>query len=288
MSFRIVSDSSSNVLSMGDVNYTTVPLKIIAEKEYVDDAALDLSGMMEDLRNHKGKSGSSCPNVGEWLEAFGDAEEIFCVTISRNLSGSFAASVQAGETYMEEHAGRKVFTFDSLAVGPEMMMIVDKIRQCEAEGLDYEATKAKVLEYHNRTHTVFCLESMLNLARNGRVSMAVAKIAGMLGIRVVGIAADGQVTPVHKPRGAKKATQTIVEMLKERGFEDGNILRVAHCYAPEAAQALREAILAEFPNTRFMLEHTTALCSFYAEAGGLIIGFEGAFNTENDNGKYYH
>ena len=286
MAFRIVSDSSSNVLSMGDVNYTTVPLKIIAEKEYVDDAALDLSGMMEDLRNHKGKSGSSCPNVGEWLEAFGDAEEIFCVTISRNLSGSFAASVQAGETYMEEHPGRKVFTFDSLAVGPEMMMIVDKIRQCEAEGLDYEATKAKVLEYHNRTHTVFCLESMLNLARNGRVSMAVAKIAGMLGIRVVGIAADGQVTPVHKPRGAKKATQTIVEMLKERGFEDGNILRVAHCYAPEAAQALREAILAEFPNTRFILEHTTALCSFYAEVGGYIVGYEGAFNTENDNTKF--
>ena len=288
MSFRIVSDSSSNVLSMGDSNYTTVPLKIIAEKEYIDDAALDLFGMMEDLRNHKGKSGSSCPNMGEWLDAFGDAEEIFCVTISRNLSGSYAASVQAGEAYMEEHPGRKVFTFDSLAVGPEMMMIVDKIRECEAAGDDYETTKAKVLAYHNHTHTVFCLESMLNLARNGRVSMAVAKIAGMLGIRVVGIAADGQVTPVHKPRGAKKATQTIIEMVKERGFEDGNILRVAHCYAPEAAEALREALVAEFPNTRFILEHTTALCSFYAEAGGLIIGFEGAFNTENDIGKYYH
>ena len=287
MSFMIVSDSSSNVLSMGSSDYTTVPLKIIAEKEYVDDAALDLAGMMEDLRNHKGKSGSSCPNVGEWLDAFGDAEEVFCVTISRNLSGSFASSVQAGETYMAENPGRKVFTFDSLAVGPEMMMIVDKIRQCEAEGDDYETTKAKVLEYHNHLHTVFCLESMLNLARNGRVSMAVAKIAGMLGIRVVGIAADGQVTPVHKPRGAKKATQTIVEMIKERGFKDGNILRVAHCFAEDAAQALKEAVLAEFPNTRFHLEHTTALCSFYAEAGGLIIGFEGDFNTDNDNGKYY-
>ena len=287
MNFRIVSDSSSNVLSMEDSNYTTVPLKIIAEKEYIDDAALDLSGMMEDLRNHKGKSGSSCPNVGEWLEAFGDAEEIFCVTISRNLSGSYAASVQAGEVYMAEHPGRKVFTFDSLAVGPEMMMIVDEIRRCEAAGDDYETTKAKVLDYHNHTHTVFCLESMLNLARNGRVSMAVAKIAGMLGIRVVGIAADGQVTPVHKPRGAKKATQTIVEMVKERGFQDGNILRVAHCYAPEAAEALREAVLKEFPNTQFVLEPTTALCSFYAEAGGLIVGFEGDFNTENDNGKYY-
>ena len=98
MSFKIVSDSSSNVLSMGDVNYTTVPLKIIAEKEYVDDAALDLAGMMEDLRNHKGKSGSSCPNVGEWLEAFGDAEEIFCVTISKNLSGSYSSAQAAAST----------------------------------------------------------------------------------------------------------------------------------------------------------------------------------------------
>ena len=286
MKYMIVSDSSSNVLSMGTPLYTTVPLKIVAEKEYVDDASLDLAGMMEDLRNHKGKSGSSCPNVGEWLEAFGDAQEVFCVTISKNLSGSYAAAKQAADTYMEEHPGRKVFIFDSLAVGPEMAMITDKIRECEAAGDDFETVVAKVLDYHNHVHTLFCLESMLNLARNGRVSMAVAKIAGMLGIRVAGIAQGGQVTPVHKPRGAKKATQTLVEMLKERGFRDGNLLRVAHCFAPEAAEAFRSAVLAEFPNTRFLLEHTTALCSFYAEAGGLIIGFEGAFNEENDNSKY--
>ena len=286
MKYMIVSDSSSNVLSMGTPLYTTVPLKIVAEKEYVDDASLDLAGMMEDLRNHKGKSGSSCPNVGEWLEAFGDAQEVFCVTISKNLSGSYAAAKQAADTYMEEHPGRKVFIFDSLAVGPEMAMITDKIRECEAAGDDFETVVAKVLDYHNHVHTLFCLESMLNLARNGRVSMAVAKIAGMLGIRVAGIALGGQVTPIHKPRGAKKATQTLVEMLKERGFRDGNLLRVAHCFAPEAAEAFRSAVLAEFPNTRFLLEHTTALCSFYAEAGGLIIGFEGAFNEENDNSKY--
>ena len=286
MKYMIVSDSSSNVLSMGTPLYTTVPLKIVAEKEYVDDASLDLAGMMEDLRNHKGKSGSSCPNVGEWLEAFGDAQEVFCITISKNLSGSYAAAKQAADTYMEEHPGRKVFIFDSLAVGPEMAMITDKIRECEAAGDDFETVVDKVLDYHNHVHTLFCLESMLNLARNGRVSMAVAKIAGMLGIRVAGIALGGQVTPIHKPRGAKKATQTLVEMLKERGFRDGNLLRVAHCFAPEAAEAFRSAVLAEFPNTRFLLEHTTALCSFYAEAGGLIIGFEGAFNEENDNSKY--
>ena len=286
MNFKIVADSSANVLSLGNPNYKTVPMKVVADQEYVDVEGLDLSLMVEGLRNHKGKSGSSCPNVGEWLEAFGDSEYVFAITITKHLSGSFNSAQQAAETYMEEHPGRVVCVLDSLSAGPEMMMIVEKILQCEAAGDDFETTKAKVLDYQNHNHTLFCLESMMNLARNGRVPMAVAKIAGMLGIRVVGDVKGGEITPVHKPRGAKKATQTIVEMMKERGFQDGNILRVAHCFGEEAALALRDAILAEFPNTRFILEPTTALCSFYAEAGGLMIGFEGSFNAENDNSKF--
>ena len=164
-----------------------------------------------------------------------------------------------------------------------MMMLAEKIRQCEDAGDDFETTKEKALDYHNHLHTLFCLESMNNLARNGRVNIAVAKIAGMLGIRVAGEAKGGQVAPVHKPRGLRKTTQMLVDMVKERGFRDGGYIRVAHCFAEEAAADFREALLAEFPHARFMLEPTTALCSYYAEVGGLIIGFEGAFNTHNDN-----
>ena len=286
MSFRIVADSSSNVLSMAGVNYTTVPLKISAEREYVDTIGLDVAGMVEDLKNFKGKSGTSCPNVGEWLEAFGDAEYVFGVTITKNLSGSYNAAKQAADTYMEEHPGRQVFIFDSLSAGPELMMIVDKILECEAAGDDFETTKAKTLEYHNHCHTLFCLESMTNLARNGRVSPAAAKIAGILGIRVCGEAQGGTIVPIQKPRGAKKATQTLVEMIKERGFKNGNRIRVTHCFAPDQAAALKEALLEEFPDLQFHLEPTTALCSFYAEVGGMIIGFEGDFNTVNDNTKF--
>ena len=286
MRFRIVADSSANILSLEGVNYTTVPMKVIAEKEYVDDQNLDLAGMVADLQQHKGKSGSSCPNVGEWLEAFGEEEYIFGLTITKHLSGSYNSAAQAADTYMAEHPGRKAFIIDSLSPGPEMMMIVDKILECEAAGDDFETTKAKVLEYANHNHTLFCLDSMMNLARNGRVSMAVAKIAGLLGIRVVGDVEGGQITPVHKPRGAKKATQTLFEMMKERGFYDGAQLRIAHCFGEDAAYALRDLVLSEFPNTRFTLEPTTALCSFYAEAGGLIIGFEGSFNEKNDNTKF--
>ena len=286
MSFRIVADSSANVLSLPGVNYTTVPMKIVAAKEYVDDQALNLAGMVADLQQHKGKSGSSCPNVGEWLDAFGDEEYIFGLTIPKHLSGSYNSALQAADTYMTEHPGRKVFIIDSLSTGPEMMMIVDKILECEKNGDDFETTKQKVLDYSNHNHTLFCLESMMNLARNGRTSMAVAKLAGMLGIRVVGDVKGGQITPVLKPRGLTNATRALFEMIKERGFRDGNTLRIAHCFGEKAALALKDAVLAEFPNTRFILEPTTALCSFYAEAGGLIIGFEGSFNAKNDNTKY--
>ena len=286
MGFRIVADSSANILFSPDENYTTVPMKIVTDREYVDGIGLDIRAMVEDMRQYKGKTGSSCPNVGEWLEAFAEAEEIFCITITKYLSGSYNAARQAADTYMSEHPGRKVYIFDSLSTGPEMMMIADKIRRCEAEGDDFETTRDKVLDYHNHNHTLFCLESLTNLARNGRVNPAVAKIAGVLGIRVVGDAKGGQLSPAHKPRGAKKATRTIVEMMKERGFYDGALMRVAHCFAEEAAQDLMDAVKAEFPNVEIILETTTALCSFYAEVGGLIIGFEGSYNSLNSNKEF--
>ena len=97
----IVSDSSSNIFTLEGADYTTVPMKVIAEKEYVDTPALDLEGMVHDLQQYKGKSGSSCPNVQDWLDAFGNYDTVFCVTISKNLSGSYNSAKQALESYLD-------------------------------------------------------------------------------------------------------------------------------------------------------------------------------------------
>ena len=286
MNYKIVSDSSSNILALSDPHFVSVPMKVRAEKEYVDNADLDVAAMVEDLRKHNGPSGSACPGVGEWLEAFGDADVIFATTISKYLSGSYNSAQQAADTYMEENPGKKVFVMDSLAAGPQQAFVVEKMLELCAAGLDFETVKEQLLEYHRNTHILFCLESMMNLARNGRVPMAVAKIGGLIGIRVCGDAKGGQITPVHKPRGGKKATAVLVDMMVERGFYDGAQLRIAHCSGEAQAKALADAVLARFPNTRLTIEPTTALCSFYAEAGGLMIGFEGGPNPENDNRKF--
>ena len=283
MRYQIVSDSSSNVFHMEGVNYTTVPMKIImGEKEFVDTAALDVRGMVDELRAYKGKSGSSCANAQEWLDAFGDADMVFGVTISRNLSGSYNAAEAAAREYAEEHPGAKVHIFDSLSAGPEMAMVAEKIAQLVSKGLSFEEIVAGVREYQNHCHTLFCLESMNNLARNGRVNPAVAKIASVLGIRACGDAQNGQIIPTQKPRGQKKATETLAAMVRERGFADGCRLRIAHCFGGEQAQLLADAVRKDFPGARIEIEPTTALCSFYAEEGGLIIALEGGFSEVNN------
>ena len=283
MRYQIVSDSSSNVFSLEGVSYTTVPMKIIAgEKEYVDTAELDVHGMVKDLRAHKGKSGSSCANAQEWLDAFADADMVFGVTISRNLSGSYNAAAAAAREYMEEHPGRRVHIFDSLSAGPEMAMVAEKIAQLVNRGLSFEEIVAGVREYQNHCHTLFCLESMNNLARNGRVNPAVAKIASVLGIRACGDAQNGQIIPTQKPRGQKKAIETLAAMIRERGFTNDSWLRIAHCFGQTQAQLLVDEVRKDFPNARITLEPTRALCSFYAEEGGMIIALEGGFSEVNN------
>ena len=286
MNYRMVADSSSNVLSMGNPHYFSVPMKVRAEKEYIDDENLNVAQMVEDLKHHKGTSGSACPSVGEWLDAFGDADVVFGTTMSKGLSGSYNAACEAARIYMEENPGKKAYIFNTLSAGPQQAFLNEKVMELAEAGCDFETIQEKTMEYYKNTHILFCLESMMNLARNGRTSMAVAKIAGMLGIRVCGDVKAGMITPVHKPRGAKKATETLVEMMKERGFYDGAQLRIAHCLGEQQAKDLAEATLAQFPNACITIEPTTALCSFYAEAGGLMIGFEGGYNAENDPEKF--
>lgn len=287
MRYQIVSDSSSNVFRIEGVSYTTVPMKIVAgEKEYIDTPRLDVRGMVTDLKAYKGKSGSSCANAQEWLEAFGDADMVFGVTISRNLSGSYNAAAAAAREFAEEHPNAKIHIFDTLSAGPGQAMVVEKIAELVNKGLSFEEIVSGVRAYQNHCHILFCLESMNNLARNGRVSPAAAKLAGVLGIRAVGDAKGGRITLVHKPRGHKKAVATLVEMLEERGLKEDGYVRVAHCFGLQQAEDLKAATLAKHPGVRFVIEPTTALCSFYAEAGGLMIGLEGDYNTNNNNQEF--
>jgi len=277
MNWKIVADSSSNLMELDGVKYSSVPLKIITDqKEYVDLPGLDVKGMVEDLQRYKGKSGSSCPNAQEWIDSFGEADAIFGVTISSNLSGSYAAAAQAAADYQAANPNAKVFVLDSLSAGPEMQLLIEKAKELVQNGTSFENLREQITEYAKQTHLLFALQSLKNLANNGRVSPAAAAISGALGIRVVGKASDrGTLQPLHKCRGENATLRTIVKEMLQHGWRGGKV-RISHCLNREAASTLANLLRKEFANCSIEILPCTALCSYYAEKGGLIVGYEGA------------
>ena len=276
MTFKIVSDSSADIHQLSSVDFASVPLKIITDaNEYVDNSSLDVVGMLTDFKSYKGKSHTSCPSTGEYLEAFGDAENIFVVTISSNLSGSFNAANVAAKTYLADHPDRKVHIVDSLSTGAESFLMIERLRALILEGKSFEEIKSDIIDYStNHTRLIFALESMRNLANNGRVSPVVAKMAELFGIRAVGRAStEGTLEMICKSRGPVNAAKDIVANMIGDGYKGGRV-KIHHANNLPSAELLAAKIREKFPTAMVEIASAGGLCSFYAEQGGLLIGFE--------------
>ncbi len=271
---KLITDSSSDLNSTSGIELSAVPLKIMtAEREYIDNEDLDSTKMLEELKRYKGKSHSSCPNPDDYLTAFEGADEVFCVTITSGLSGSFNSANTAAKAFEEK--GGKALVIDSLSAGPECALIAEKLRQLMDDGKSFDQIKNEIGAYTKTTHLSFALQSLTNLARNGRVNPLVAKLCGVLGIRVVGVASEkGTLEMTGKARGEKNALDHIFSDMKNRGYKGGRV-RIHHAGNERAARALEALILNEFSQASVTIRHTCGLCSFYAEEGGLLVGYEG-------------
>lgn len=272
---KIVADSSADLLTLKSTPFATAPLKIIANNtEFVDDAALDVDGMLNWFDSYGGKSKTSCPNPSDWVEAFADADEVYCVTITSGLSGSYNAACIAKQMYEEKYDGKRVCVIDSLSAGPELVLIIEKLEEFIKLGLSYEDICEKIETYKQQTGLAFMLASLKNFATNGRVSPAVAKIAGVLGIRIVGKASDqGTLEPTNKCRGEDKSLSTLLHNLQKAGLSQGKV-QIAHCKNEAAAQKLKSVIQEALPQVTVKTHNCRGLCSYYAEKGGLLIGYE--------------
>lgn len=276
MKCRIVADSSANVYEREGVDFVSVPLKIVtAEREFVDVKGTDIAGMLSYLQGYGGKAGTYCPNVLDWIEAFGDADLILAVTITSGLSGSFAAAMKAKVDYEAAHKDAKVFIVDSLSAGPELELIIEKMEEVINSEMTFKEMVKAITEYCTTTHTLFSLKKLDNLARNNRVSPTAARIAGLMGVRIVGKAnSQGTLQSLHKCRGGSQSVALIFEEMQKHGYNGGK-LRLAHCFNPQIASELSDTVHRVYPEADVRITECNALCSFYAEKGGLMVGYEG-------------
>lgn len=274
---KIVADSSADILALPQVPFASVPLKIITDKkEYVDDDRLSVEDMVNDLKVYKGRSSTACPNAEDYLAAFEGADEVYCVTITGTLSGSYNAALTAKALYEEAHPGSRVFVFNSLTAAAEVRLLVEKLESLIMAGVDFDSICKEMTAYKSRTGLVFMLASLRNFANNGRVSPAVAKFAGLMGIRIVGKASDrGDLEPMDKCKGQQKALSTLLSRMLRLGYDGGRVM-IAHCFNSEGGAIFKKMIKEQFPAARVSVYPCRGLCSFYAEEGGMLVGFEKA------------
>ncbi|MFV4922035.1 DegV family protein [Lactobacillus delbrueckii] len=222
MPIKIVTDSGANMTAgnLGSCQLEVVALSLIqGDKTWLDDASFDQAEF-----NQRAKDGiaasSSCPSISAWLDAYAGGSEIYVVTISSVLSGSYNSAVQAAKIYQEEYPDALIHVFDSKSAGPAQFLAAEKIAELKEKGMQFPDLVEAVSDYlENHVRLFFALKSMTNLANNGRV-------------------------------------------------------KIDHADNFDSAAELHDLIRKKRPEARVDLGTCRALCSFYAEAGGLMIGVE--------------
>jgi len=278
MKWSIVADSSCDLferdIACEDIGFTAIPFVMqIGDREYVDDEALDTGEMLVCMESCRTAPRTACPSPGRWCEAFVRAERSIAITISARLSGSHNSAMKGMELALEEHPEKDIAVLDSCSTGPETAMCIRKMKEWITAGHSMESVLRMAKLFLERTHTVFALCSFDNLVKNGRMSRIAGFVARSFGMWGIGVGTDeGEIRIKGKTRGVSGALKIILQDMRENGFTGGEVA-ISHCHNESAALSLRDAIKSVWEQSAVTVMPTRGLDSFYAERGGIIVGY---------------
>lgn len=278
MKWNIITDSSCSLYHLDEqsekIRFASIPFVInIGSRDFVDDEKLNTAEMVTAMENCGEVSHTSCPAPYAWYEQFEKEEYSIAITISSKLSGSYNSACTARNMILEKYPDKKITVIDSRSTGSERVLIVMKLCKLINAGYDFNSVIEKTEQYTKHTHIVFALSSFDNLIKNGRMSRITGFLAGKLGFWGIGIGSEqGTIEIKEKVRGNKKALNAILKDIKERATNIETVV-ICHCQNAEFAESLKNAIQNISHTVEVKIMPTRGLCSYYAEKGGLIIGF---------------
>ncbi|MBO4418621.1 MAG: DegV family protein [Oscillospiraceae bacterium] len=278
MSWHIVSDSSCDLFELDgageELDFATVPFTIqIGGHEYLDEGNMDIDGMLQENESSAEIARTACPSVQTWLEKFSKPGPVLAFTISSALSGSYNSAVAAKNLLLETEPDKEIEIIDSRATGPETALLIRLTRSLVEKKMAFENIVDRVREAADRTHIIFALKSYHNLIKNGRVSKLKALVAGHLGFWGIGVGDEaGEIAMRGKARGVKHMIRFLLNEIKETGLAGKDVI-ISHCFNEEAANELKSGLQEIFSGVSVDILSTRGLDSFYAERGGLIIGY---------------
>lgn len=277
--WKIVADSGCDYKELlniaPDTVFQSVPLSIQVDgMDFVDDIHLDIDYMMEAMSSSSKPASSACPSPQAFAAAYEGAENIFVITITGGLSGSFNSARVAKEMFLEEHPTARIHLIDSLSAGGEMDLIVTELNRLIAQNLEFDQIVEGITAYQKKSKLLFVLAKVDNLVKNGRLSKFIGAVVGLLNIRMVGEASsEGKLELLQKARGHKKSVVAAFEEMVKAGYAGGRIA-IAHRNNKKFCQQFADLVRKSYPQADIEVIPTSGLCSFYAEENGLLMGYE--------------
>ena len=278
MSFHSVCDSCTD-LTEEDLKkgcYTLVPLTLLVDgEEIIDDETFDQADFLAKVAASKEAVKSACPAPESYMEAYSKADDIYVVTLSAELSGSYNSAVLGKNLYEEENVTKNIHVVNSRGAATTQVLIARKLNEYASQGMPFEEVVDKIEEYTTSLRTYFVLETLEVLRKNGRLSRLSATIAGALNIKPVMIGTrDGVIQKAAQARGMKKA---LAKMVEHMGSEGRDLTRrqfvISHCNCYERAVYVKELIKKHLHAEDVDIVDTKGVSSLYACDGGIIVSY---------------
>ena len=278
MSFHIVCDSCTD-LTEEDLKkgcYTLVPLTLLVDgEEIIDDETFDQADFLAKVAASKESVKSACPAPESYMEAYSKADDIYVVTLSAELSGSYNSAVLGKNLYEEENGTKNIHVVNSRGAATTQVLIARKLNEYASQGMPFEEVVDKIEEYTTSLRTYFVLETLEVLRKNGRLSRLSATIASALNIKPVMIGTrDGVIQKAAQARGMKKA---LAKMVEHMGSEGRDLTRrqfvISHCNCYERAVYVKELMKKHLHAEDVDIVDTKGVSSLYACDGGIIVSY---------------
>lgn len=277
MKFKIIGDSCTD-LTKEDLEkgyYVAVPLSIEVDGyEIVDDEGFDQKDFLKRMADYAGCPKSACPSPEMYMEAFSDAEEIYVITLSSHLSGSYNSAELARKLYQEEHPQVKIHVLDSQSASSGQYLLAHQIEEWALTGHSFEEIVKDITEVRDNMNTLFVLESLETLRKNGRLTGIKSVVAGALDIKPYMKGEKGVIRQVGQARGMKKALAKMIDYAGKASaaFSDKQVV-IAHCNCYERAKEVEAELLSRYAFRGSVILDTKGISSLYANDGGIIIAF---------------
>ena len=277
MSYKIAIDSCGELLNewKDDERIESVPLTLMVGGEsIIDDETFDQKDFLKKVAACLECPKSACPSPERYMKAYEcEADHIYAVTLSSELSGSYNSAVLGKSLFLEDNPGKKIHVFNSKSASGGESLIAMKIVECEEKGLSFEEVIETVDKYIEEMSTFFVLENLETLRKNGRLSRVKALVASALKIKpVMGSTPEGSICQLDQARGMNKAIVKMVEHVGEKGINiHEKIVAITYCNCPERAKMLEEAIRERLNPAKIVVMDTAGVSSMYANDGGVIV-----------------